>query len=351
MIEPISKPLKSARPSGLVGPATRMVGAFTEVPRLIRELGGDPGSILFEAGLDLSDLAQPSARVPLGKLVALLNLAATRIGCEHFGLLAGRVWRLSHLGPIGELMRNSPNVGVALEELVVFQHLNSDGAAAFLLKRDETVDLGYTFYAPIKANTVQFYDAVMAAGVNFMRELRGPHWAPQAVFFPHSPPANLEIYRTHFGSAILFDSLICSLRFRSDELNRSIAGACKELYQLTLQRLESAGSGSTTDVVSRVLRSLLLQGHANKDATVQSLAMHQRTLSRRLKNEGTTFQEILDSVRFAVAKELLESSTVSYEEISVSLGYSQVESFLRAFKKWTGTTPGGWRKLRHDLMA
>jgi AraC-like DNA-binding protein len=71
--------------------------------------------------------------------------------------------------------------------------------------------------------------------------------------------------------------------------------------------------------------------------------MHRRTLNRRLKEHDTTFQQILDTVRFTVAKELLESSGVSLEEIASALGYGDIVSFIRAFKRWTGLTPGAWR--------
>lgn len=342
-----TSPLKSSEQSKPFVPDTRIVGAFKQVPLLIQQLGADPASVLAEARLTPEDLAESSQRVPYQSLMVLLNEAAIQTKCVHFGLLAGYVWHLSDLGPMGELMRNSRTVGVALEELVLFQHLNSQGAAAFLLQSDASVDLGYTFYIPLVESTSQFYDAVLAAAANFMRELCGDEWAPSAVFFPHSAPSDLEPYQQHFRAELIFDSTICALRFSTKDLGRPMVGADLDLFELALEQLKLASRGSFVDIISRTLRTLLLHGIASGDTVARTLAMHRRTLSRRLKEEGVTFQQILDRVRFAIAKELLEDSKVPPKQIAASLSFSDTESFYRAFKRWTGTTPGAWRESPH----
>jgi len=338
---------ESSEQSEPFGPATRAVGALNQVPKLIRQLGADPVAVLAEAGLAPEDLAGPSQRVPYQNLMDLFNAAVIRTGCPHFGLLAGGVWRLSDLGPIGELMRNSRTVGIALEELVLFQHLNSQGAVAFMLRSNSSVDLGYTFYVPLATSTGQFYDAVLAAAINFMRELVDEEWAPSMVYFPHSAPADLEPYRQYFQAELRFDAATCALRFSSKYLTRPIVGAQPDLYERASQRLRAASRGSFVDMVSRTLRTLLLHGIASGDIVAETLAMHRRTLSRRLKEEGVTFQQVLDRVRFSIAKELLESSTVPPKQIAAFLNFTDTASFFRAFKRWTGTTPGAWREAAH----
>jgi AraC-like DNA-binding protein len=78
------------------------------------------------------------------------------------------------------------------------------------------------------------------------------------------------------------------------------------------------------------------------------LAMHRRTLNRRLKAEGTTFQQVLDNVRFTVARQLLSGSDVPLDDVAATLGYAGVNPFMRTFRRWTGTTPGRWR---HEAAA
>jgi AraC-like DNA-binding protein len=335
--------LELPRQPGKDGSGTRLVGALTILPSLIRQLGADPASVFADANMGLDDLGQSGNRVPHENLMHLFNVAAQQTNCPHFGLLAGQAWHLSDLGLVGEIMSNSRTVGLALQELVLFQHLNSDVAAAFLLQSGDSVDLGYTFYVPQLEKTSQFYDAVLAAAVNFMRELCGEKWIPAQVLLPHFKPIELEPYRRHFRASLHFDSTICALRFPSKYLRRPVPGAKEDRHRLALRTATEAQRNSFVDMVSRALRTLLLQGAASGTEVAQSLAMHRRTLNRRLKEHDTTFQQILDTVRFTVAKELLESSGVSLEEIASALGYGDIVSFIRAFKRWTGLTPGAWR--------
>jgi AraC-like DNA-binding protein len=67
--------------------------------------------------------------------------------------------------------------------------------------------------------------------------------------------------------------------------------------------------------------------------------MHHRTLNRRLKAEGTTFQQLLDEVRFEAACQLLDTARIPITEIAVSLGYAETSAFSRAFRRWSGATP------------
>lgn len=114
--------------------------------------------------------------------------------------------------------------------------------------------------------------------------------------------------------------------------------------RLARAQVQAAGRATIVQKASRALRTLLLHGKGSGDDVAQALAIHRRTLNRRLRAEGTTFRKVLDCVRFAVAKEMLEDSGVSIPEIAASLGYADYVSFTRAFRRWTGNTPGAWRK-------
>jgi len=318
---------------------TRRAGGLTAVPALIQQLQGNILGILEEAGVPVGLLALPENRISHRQVIRLLNVAAERTGCRHFGLLAGSAWKLTDLGLLGDLMSNSPNIGRALQELVLYQHLNSDGAVAFLIKREIATELGYSFYVPLHDSTSQFYMTVLAAAVNFMRELSSPDWAPAEVLFPFSEPRDIGPYQAHFRAPLVFNSPRCALCIGTKDLTRKIEGASREALEAGLLKAKGLGPNSLFDIVSRSIRTLLLQGAASGDSVAKSLALHRRTLSRRLAEQGTSFQDCLDQVRMTVAKELIESSDVAIPQIASALCYSNSESFFRAFKRWTGTTP------------
>jgi AraC-like DNA-binding protein len=322
----------------------RWVGALTAVPGLIRQLGADPEPIIAGAGLAPGVLDSPSNRIPYDSFARLLRDAAARTGCPHFGLLAGGAWRLSDLGETGELMRHAPTVGEGLEEFIVHHHLNSGGGVAFLVRREGFVDFGYAIYIPVEGSTATIYDGVMAAAANMLRELCGSDWDPSEVLLPRAAPADAGPYRRHFRAPVRFGSEYAALRFPEDCLARPVEGADPARLRLARERVRAAGRATIVRMASRALRTLLLHGKGSGDEVAQALALHRRTLNRRLSAEGTTFQQVLDRVRFAVAKELLQESGLSIPEIAAALGYADYVSFTRAFKRWAGCPPGAWRK-------
>ena len=319
------------------------VGAFTALPALIRQLGADPMATLASAGLQHNALDAPENRVPYGALGRLLSGAAECTHCAHLGLIAGRTWRLGDLGLVGELTRHSASVGEALRTLTMYQHLNSAGGLAFLLEHGHTVDFGYAIYYPDAVGADQIYDAALAACFNYLRELCGPEWTPSEVLLAHKNPLDREPYRRLFKVQPRFNAEYSALRFSATWLDRKTEGSDPARRRLALQLANQTDRGLLIDQVFRALRVLLLHGKHSGDEVADMLAMHRRTLNRRLKAEGTTFQQLLDEVRFAVARQLLSDSEITLDDVAATLGYAGVSPFMRTFRRWAGTTPGRWR--------
>ena len=106
------------------------------------------------------------------------------------------------------------------------------------------------------------------------------------------------------------------------------------------RRLTELEIGATiAERVRAALLELLPSGHPTMDAVARSLAVSTRTLQRRLRDEGTTYQAVLGETREALARHYLTSSQMPTAEISFLLGYEEPNSFYRAFRGWTGETP------------
>jgi AraC-like DNA-binding protein len=87
-----------------------------------------------------------------------------------------------------------------------------------------------------------------------------------------------------------------------------------------------------------------LTGDTSGDAIAQSLSLHRRTLNRRLTEENTTFQFVLDQIRFDLACQLLAYSDISLDDVAASLAYAGVSPFMRSFHRLAGMSPGRWRR-------
>jgi len=164
------------------------------------------------------------------------------------------------------------------------------------------------------------------------------------VLLPHLRPADVTPYRAHFHVVPRFDADVAALRFSPSWLLKSIAGADPRLFQAAMRRIERLRRDDLVPRVMRALRLLMLSGHVSGEDTARMLSMHRRTLNRRLKAQGTTFQGVLDRVRLEAARQLLESTRLPLDGIAASLGYASVSPFMRSFRRWTGTTPGQWRR-------
>jgi AraC-like DNA-binding protein len=115
----------------------------------------------------------------------------------------------------------------------------------------------------------------------------------------------------------------------------------EKLCERELQNLVSDAS------VSARVRRLMLAKQVNFPSltvTARILHMTPRTLHRRLLDEGTSFQEILDEVRHSLAMEYLKSQHMTIQELAYTLGYGDTANFRRAFKRWTGVAPSFFRE-------
>jgi len=319
------------------------VGGLRAVPRLLLERGVDPARVLSAANLRLDAPDAPENRVPFIALAQMLTEAARQARCPHFGLLVGREWRLADLGLLGELMRHSGTLGEALRLGVVHQRVNSQGTSAFLREYRQSVSIGSVAFHPHADTLSATYDVVIGLYANVIRELCGPEWSPTEVFLPRSRPADEVPYRQYFCCPVRFDAGHAALTFPTALMSRTLPDA-DPTRKIALEREALRhGDPHLLPGLYRSLRLLLLDGTACGDTLAQQLDMHRRTLNRRLKAQQTTFQVVLDDVRFAVSRQLLTETTLSIVEISHTLGYSEATTFTRAFRRWSGMPPIDWR--------
>ncbi|MEZ5583710.1 MAG: helix-turn-helix transcriptional regulator [Candidatus Competibacteraceae bacterium] len=101
--------------------------------------------------------------------------------------------------------------------------------------------------------------------------------------------------------------------------------------------------GGLVNEVHRLLRMSLEAGQCTVSSIAKRLCMHERTFNRRLQAEGTTFSHELDNMRYEVARQLLSESKMPLTRIATVLQYADTTAFIRAFKRWSGTSPGQWR--------
>jgi AraC-like DNA-binding protein len=125
--------------------------------------------------------------------------------------------------------------------------------------------------------------------------------------------------------------------------NPESSALCQQQCQQLVARL-SRRSHFVDEVRKRILAQ---PGHfPNLEQVADDLALSPRTLRRRIEDEGSRFQEILDEVRLGLAKDYLANSTLSIEQVAELLGFSHTGNFSHAFKRWSGVPPLEFRSGR-----
>src|SRR5260370_34543117 len=147
-------------------------------------------------------------------------------------------------------------------------------------------------------------------------------WAHKKFFFARGRPEDVASYRRFFRAPRRFDSDQTALRFTADWLEHPIPAGDPEAFRTLREGVQARDRIELVPRLQRALRELLVAGMSSRNEVVQILSMHRRTLNRRLRAQGTTFQTVLDEIRFTVACQLLDASNVSIGEICASLGYA-----------------------------
>ncbi|MFZ0790731.1 MAG: AraC family transcriptional regulator [Chromatiaceae bacterium] len=325
------------------------VGPLLGIPALLRDLGQDPHPVFAAAEVDPRLFDDPENTIEFSTLGRLMSECVEHTGRPDFGLLIGRGTGLPALGLVGMLAECSPDLGTALHNIILHLHLHDRGALPRLTVGKGRAVFSYTIYQPAAEATAQIYDAAIAITNNILDTLYGPGWQPSEVLLARAKPLDAEPYRKFFRAPIRFGAQQSAVVFPAAWLAHPLPGADADLFQAIRDRIaaiESMGGGDIVVQVRRVLCNLLMGGEVSMDAVARIFAVHRRTLNRRLREHGVTLRQLIEDVRRQLARQLLRDTDLSVMAIAETLGYADASAFTRAFRRWSGTTPSGWRAAR-----
>ena len=340
--------VRAASATPAAAPRDLRAAPVMAVPALLREFDLDPAPLLARAGIAPGLLDHPENRVPFEAVGRLLTDCARRTGCAHFGLLVGQRFDNATLGALGRLLRNCESVGSALFHLGQSFHTHDRGGLPVTFHLDaRRVALGYAIVHPDMPGKSQVDDAAIAIAFNILRQLCGATWRPINVVFAHRAPADATPYRRLFGPQVRFDAELSAVVFSAHWLDRPIEGAdpaVRDALLATFRQATAQDTGALEERVRRALYSLAyLDGPASAPAVARLFGLHERQLRRRLTQEGTSWRELAHEARCEAAKHLLRDTRLPLTEIAAALHYADASSLSRAFRLWTGVSPGVWR--------
>ena len=325
------------------------VGLTLAILDTLRTLGvGDTDALLEAARIDPRLLEKPENRIPLEQQQALWQLAVQASGTPAFGLHFARCIQPTNFGLLGYMAMNCRDIGECFEAIVRYQFLAGQGGEFTLASDGAGVGLCYTPVNPGHPATAQRVVAMLAATAGFGRWLVGEHFKARRVEFTQAAAVNTADYEEFFACAVVFDAPRNCLFFDEAVTRLGVPNASEELLLLLSERANrllqslSQHSGIAARIAS-LLATQLTDMLPDKTVIASQLGMSERTLQRRLKQEGTSFQVILDNTRHYLARELLRNTALPLTGVATHLGFAEPSAFFRAFRKWEGCTPGQYR--------
>ena len=325
------------------------VDALRFFPQLVADLGGDPDALLRHVGIDPSIFARRGSSLGYRAMAGLLEYAAAELQRADFGMRLATVQGGGKVfGPMGVVMRNSNTLGEALDYVVKHVHAYSLAARMrfepdragrrLLVAWDVLLDR-----LPDKRQALE--QALLLANLNAI-EITGGQARVREVLFRHQPVSSPRTYREYFGCEVRFDQKADGVVFTAQDLLCPIIDPDAQLYEIATSFIDTRFIRSMPPVHALV-RGLMLQHLGSEDCTNERIAaglcLHPRTLHRRLKAEGKSFQEIKDEVRRDVALYHLQHTDMPLVRIAEKLGYAESSVFSRSCLRWFGTSP---RQLR-----
>jgi AraC-like DNA-binding protein len=313
--------------------------------------GLDAAPVLAEAGIAPEDLADIDGRIELARCEALASAVTMRLGDRQILSVFSRL-KAGDFGILDYVIRNSKTLGESLERLARYTHVNNSIADCVLEMDAERARVSFV-QPPTVSSTFARLSATawLASCVVIVRQLVGTDFAPIEALLPNPEPsqADREAYRALLRCPLRFGAPAAVFVVPRVDLTRAVEGADLVLAELMEPHIERALAEATQSSravvpVRRALVAMLGGQEPTLERVAKRLGTTPRTLQRRLRDENTTFQDLLDSVRHELALVHVGKQAASIDEIAWLLGFSNGSAFHRAFKRWTGITPGEFRR-------
>lgn len=305
--------------------------------------------VLAAFGVSRADTEDDERELPVELVNALWTAVSERTGDPAYGLHLAEQ-QAPVLGILDYCMRHAATVRDALGKLFAYQRLLHGPVHALSLEEQpEVARLCFRPPLPAEALPAQVPQFALARVLTMMRRYGGRPVVPRRASFRHPAPRDLSEHRRVFGCPLAFGEPVDALDLDAGPLEAPLPAADPTLDAILDRQARDmlARHPGEDDLVSRVKQAIAdaIQGGApDADALARRLAMSGRTLRRRLEKEGTTYQELLDDVRAELAGAYLRNPRIKTAEVAFLLGFADVGTFYRAFRRWTGTTPLEYRR-------
>ncbi len=314
----------------------------------------DSEAIFAEAGLDYSRLRDPVARFSFPAVSRLWGLASEATGDPCFGLTVAGFWHPTTLHALGYSWLASNDLEEAFERAQRYSRIINT-AASGVLRIEKSLDSYQLIIDTSKLNPLPVQpsiDASMAMLLVMSRAAYGDELRPLKVSVQGDEPACVDRIRDFYQAPVTFSQAENSMWFDPEMVSKPLATANPELVRINDRIVtDYLAQLDRSDVTMRVKSELigrLPSGRVNEEDIASSINVSQRSLQRKLREQGMSFTELLENTRQELSLQYVRDPQHSFNEIAFLLGFAEPGNFSRAFKRWYGKSP---TEYRHDSLS
>lgn len=327
--------------------ATTPAGWTRALRRQLDRLGLDSQSLYLAAGLDPAWLDDPEARYPLSATTRLWHLAVEASGDPAIGLRASRFVSPSHFHALGYGLMASDNLREVFERIERYHQVVGDALNPVLQRDPERYAMRLLARDQATVLAAEAIDAFAAIYLRTCRNRLGRHYAPLGVCLTRPEPLDPGPWQRLFRAPITFGAAENRLEFALADFESHLDDTTTLPAQPTETVLEATlGMQQPLTWERRVRTTIELSLHLglpSADDIARLLNVSLLSLQRQLANEGWRYDSLLDECRQNLALNYLRDPECSLSDIGDRLGFDDTGSFTRAFRRWTGLSPGQFR--------
>jgi AraC-like DNA-binding protein len=328
--------------------ATIQAKAVEKIAKAALPRGVTPQELYGAVGFDPAVLTNPDHRIPFAQVVSLYEQGAALTGDDAFGLHLGEADPKA-FDVLGYSVINSPTFGEALDRVVRYNFIWTNGSSFAIHKTGASARITYLYLDPTITEHRHDAEMTFAAIAALGRAVTAVDWFPQSVSFQHREPRDISEHQRIFGCQVRFGAPDNELVFDSAVLRLPIIkadpGLCAVLDRHAEELLAKyPREDRLIDRLRKIIRDELNGGDAGLEHVATQLGMSARTLQRKLREQNASHQEVLDQMRRDLAMRYLREPEMAICEVAYLLGFSESSALHRAFKRWTGMTPSEFRR-------
>lgn len=319
--------------------------------RYVETLDLDIPTLLASSHISSLTLEQENERITGEQLQAFLANLIIATDDPLFGLKSGAFVEPGSYSVLGYISMTCATLEQALERIQPYEKLVGDMGVTSINYQPQQLHINWHCAYTFEDVREQMVDNVFASWIAYARWLSGRDLGPLEVHLQRAEPSSelIQYYQHIFSCPVLFsqpsNSLVLPREYLDIPLRQPDHGLLQTLELHAASQVSALGEAHSFSVqVKDIIRILLAKGITRKDMVATQLAMSERTLQRKLQQEHTSYQKLLDEARLSLAQQYLTETQLQVDDIAMQLGFSETRSFFRSFKRWTGKTPSVYRE-------